>query len=187
MKKSIGAKTMLFPTPVLVVGTYDPSGRANAMTVAWGGICCSEPPCVAISLRKATYTYGNIVQRKAFTVHVADEAHVEEADYFGIVSGKKTDKLIASGLTPVRAEFVDAPCIEEFPLVLECRLLHTVEIGLHTQFIGEIADVKVDEAMVTEDGLPDIGKIKPVAFAPTIRNYYALGRVVGKAFSMGKK
>ena len=32
------------------------------MTIAWGGICCSIPPCVTISLRKATYTYGNIIE-----------------------------------------------------------------------------------------------------------------------------
>jgi flavin reductase (DIM6/NTAB) family NADH-FMN oxidoreductase RutF len=187
MKKSMGANTMIFPTPVLVVGTYDRSGRPNAMTVAWGGICCSEPPCIGISLRKATYTYGNIVERKAFTVHITTEPYVKEVDYFGIVSGKKIDKLAVTGLTPVKGEFVDAPYIKEFPLVLECRLLHTIEIGLHTQFIGEIVDTKIDEEMLADDGLPDIGKIKPVAFTPGIRDYYSFGKVLGKAFSIGKK
>jgi flavin reductase (DIM6/NTAB) family NADH-FMN oxidoreductase RutF len=157
------------------------------MTVAWGGICCSEPPCIGISLRKATYTYGNIVERKAFTVHITTEPYVKEVDYFGIVSGKKIDKLAVTGLTPVKGEFVDAPYIKEFPLVLECRLLHTIEIGLHTQFIGEIVDTKIDEEMLADDGLPDIGKIKPVAFTPGIRDYYSFGKVLGKAFSIGKK
>lgn len=64
MKKSIGGNTILYPTPVLIVGTYDAEGRPNVMTVAWGGICCSDPPCVAIALRKGTYTYGNIVLQK---------------------------------------------------------------------------------------------------------------------------
>lgn len=92
MKKSIGAKTIIYPTPVLIVGTYDKMGKANLMTAAWGGICCSKPPSIAISLRKATYTYGNIVERKAFTINITSETFVIEADYFGIVSGKSEDK-----------------------------------------------------------------------------------------------
>jgi flavin reductase (DIM6/NTAB) family NADH-FMN oxidoreductase RutF len=69
MKKSIGAKTILYPAPVLIVGTYYKNGNPNAMTAAWGGICCSSPPCVTISLRKATYSYSNIVLNKAYTLN----------------------------------------------------------------------------------------------------------------------
>ena len=123
MKKSLGAKTILYPTPVLIVGTYDAAGKPNAMTAAWGGICCSSPPCVAVSLRKATYTYGNIAQQGGFTINIPSEKHVLEADYFGLMSGKKTDKFAESGLTPVRSDLVNAPYIAEFPFVLECRLL----------------------------------------------------------------
>ena len=117
MKKSIGAKTIIYPTPVLVVGTYDKAGKPNAMTASWGGICCSKPPAIAVSLRKATYTHGNIVQRKAFTINIPSENYVREADFFGIVSGKREDKFSSSGLTAVKSELVDAPYVEEFPLV----------------------------------------------------------------------
>ncbi len=186
MKKSIGAKIAIIPTPVLIVGTYDMSEKANIMTVAWGGVCCSEPPCVAIAIRKATYTYGNIVRRKAFTVHPATEPYVKEADYFGIVSGRDVDKCAGTGLTPVKAEYVDAPCIEEFPLVLECRLLHTIEIGLHTQFIGEIVNTKIDENVLADDGRPDMEKLKPIAYAPEVRDYFTLGHSLGRAFRIGR-
>lgn len=182
----MGAKTLLMPTPVLIVGTYDAAGKPNAMTVAWGGICCSEPPCVNISLRKATYTYENIIGKKAFTVHIAIEPYIKEADYFGIVSGRDVDKFAATGLTPIKAEFVDAPYIKEFPLVFECALLQTIEIGLHTQFIGMIVDVKIDEEMITANRFPDVEKMKPLAFAPSIRDYYSFGRVLGRAFKIGK-
>ena len=70
MKKSLGADTLIYPTPTWVVGTYDKEGKPNLMTIAWGGICCSQPPCLAVSLRKATYSYSNIIERKAFTVSV---------------------------------------------------------------------------------------------------------------------
>jgi flavin reductase (DIM6/NTAB) family NADH-FMN oxidoreductase RutF len=187
MKKSVGAKTIVYPTPVFVVGTYDKAGKANVMTAAWGGICCSTPPCVAVSLRKVTYTYGNIVAHKAFTISIPSENYVKEADYFGLVSGEKEDKFAASGLTPVKSDLVDAPYVKEFPLVLECKVLHTLEIGLHTQFVGEIMDVKADEAVIGEKGLPEIEAVRPFSYAPESRGYYRIGSFLGKAFSIGRE
>lgn len=186
MKKSVGAKTLLFPTPVMMVGTYDQAGKPNLMTAAWGGICSSQPPSIAVSLRKATYSHGCIVERKAFTVGIACEGKMVEADYVGIVSGRDGDKFAAAGLTPVRSELVDAPYAAEFPVVLECRLLHIVEVGLHTQFIGEIIDVKGDEDVFGDDGTLDIMKIKPLILDTSQRGYHGVGPLLGKAFTVGK-
>jgi flavin reductase (DIM6/NTAB) family NADH-FMN oxidoreductase RutF len=186
VKQSIGSRTLAFPTPTWVVGTYDPDGKPNVMTAAWGGICCSRPPCVYVSLRKATYTHGNILSRRAYTISIPSENHVKEADYFGLASGRDVDKLAVSRLTPVKSSVVDAPYVEEFPVVLECRVRHIVELGLHTQFVGEILDVKADPAVLTEDGLPDIVKVKPLIFEPGNRQYYRVGSCVGQAFSIGK-
>lgn len=186
MKKSIGAQTILFPTPVLVVGTYDSAGRPNAAAVAWGGICCSRPPCVAIALRAATYSHGNIMERKAFTVNLPSERYVREADYFGLVSGRKTKKFAATKLTPVKSAVVDAPYIEEFPFVLECQVKDIVEVGLHTQFIGEIKDIKVDDEVLDKEGTVDIRKVKPIMYNPADRTYCAAGKCLGEAFSLGE-
>lgn len=186
MKKSIGAKTILYPTPVLIVGTYDKDGKANGMTAAWGGICCSSPPCVTVSLRKATYSYASILESKAYTLNIPSEKYVSEADYFGMVSGKNEDKFKATGLTPVKSDLVNAPYIQEFPLVLECKLLHTFEIGLHTQFVGEILDVKADETVLSDDGVPDIKKVNPILYATAEQEYFGVGNKIGAAFSIGK-
>jgi flavin reductase (DIM6/NTAB) family NADH-FMN oxidoreductase RutF len=172
---------------VFVIGTYDKAGKPNVMTAAWAGICCSRPPCIAVSLRKATYTYGNIMEHKAFTISIPSEDYVGEADYFGLVSGKEEDKFSGTGLTPVKSDLVNAPYVQEFPLVLECTVLHTLEIGLHTQFVGEIMDVKADEAVLGEKGLPDIEKVRPLLYAPETQGYYAVGEYLGKAFSIGKR
>jgi flavin reductase (DIM6/NTAB) family NADH-FMN oxidoreductase RutF len=187
MKKSVGAKTLLFPTPVLMVGTYDQNGKPNLMNAAWGGICCSQPPCVGVSMRKATYSHACIVERKAFTVGISCEERMVEADYVGIASGRDVDKFTVAGLTPVRSELVDAPYAEEFPVVLECRLLHTIEIGLHTQFIGEIVDVKADAEVFGDDGQLDIMKIRPLIFDTSQKGYHGVGALLGKAFSVGKR
>ena len=185
MKKSFGARTLIFPTPVWCVGSYDEKGKPNVMTIAWGGVCCSQPPCVTISLRKATYTYGNIMERRAYTINVPSEKYIKEADYFGVASGRNTDKFKESGLTPVRSELVDAPYVGEFPMILECRVIHHYEIGLHTHFIGEILDVKIEEALLTGEGRPDIEKIRPIIFCPDIHQYHSVGGLLGKAFDIG--
>ncbi|GJQ59159.1 MAG: flavin reductase family protein [Candidatus Scalindua sp. AMX11] len=187
MKKSLGAKTIAFPTPTFIVGTYDSSDKANAMNVAWGGICCSKPPCVSISLRKSRQSYKNIVERKAFTINIPSETYIKEADYFGIVSGADEDKFSKTGLTPTKSDQVDAPYISEFPFIIECKLLHTIEIGLHTQFIGEIIDVKAEESVLENGNDPDIERIKPVFYSPGTRTYYGVGKYLGKAFSLGKE
>lgn len=185
MKQSLGAKTLALPTPVWVVGTYDAEGKPNFMTAAWGGVCCSKPPCIYVSLREATYSHGNIKQHGAYTVSIPGEEYWREADYIGVASGRDTDKAKDTALTPVRSSLVDAPYVDEFPLVLECRLLQTVEIGLHTQFIGEIIDVKADPDVLT-DGVPDTQKVKPLVYGTGDRLYHAIGVTVGKSHSHRK-
>jgi len=187
MKKSLGAKTILFPTPVLIVGSYDKDGVANAMNVAWGGIACSEPPAIAISVRSQRKTYENITLKKAFTINIPSAGQIKEADYFGIVSGKAGDKFKGTGLTTVKSDLVDAPYIKEFPMVIECGLVQSIKLGVHTQFIGEIKDVKVDETMLNSKGFPDILKIDPFSFDPGTCSYYGTGKFLGQAFSIGKK
>jgi flavin reductase (DIM6/NTAB) family NADH-FMN oxidoreductase RutF len=186
MRKSLGAKTILFPTPVLIVCSYDAAGVPNAMTVAWGGIACSEPPAVTVSIREHRKTYENITLKKAFTVCLPSEKHIREADYVGIVSGRAGDKFKAAGLTPVRSNLVDAPYIEEFPVAIECRLLHAVTLGSHTQFIGEILDVKVDETALNAKGFPDAGRMKAFMFDPGTSAYYGTGKFLAQAFSIGR-
>ncbi len=186
MKKSIGADAVLYPTPLTVIGTYDAMGKPNVITAAWAGLCCSNPPCVAVSLRKTRHSYASIVERKAFTVNIPSEQYVKQADYFGLVSGGNVDKFAVTGLTAVRSELVEAPYVLEFPLVLECKLVHTIDLGVHTQFIGQIMDVKADEDVLIDGSSPDIYKIQPILFAPKGHTYHGGGKFLGQAFSLGK-
>ena len=186
MKKSFGAKTLVFPTPVFIVGTYDKTGKANIATVAWGGICCSDPPCLGISLREATQTFHNIVEHKAFTVNIPSEKYIKQADYCGIESGKRVDKFSVTGLTAVRSELVDAPYIKEFPFIVECVLFQTIKLGLHTEFVGAIKDVKVDDEMVDNNGKINVEKIRPISWDPSTHGYFGIGMFLGMGFSVGK-
>ena len=187
MKKSLGARIIVGATPVWIVGTYDTAGKPNIMTAAWAGVCCSDPPCVAVSLRKATHSYNSIVKHKAFTVNIPPADYAKEADYVGISSGKDVDKFAKLKLTPIKSDLVYAPYVQEFPLILECKLLHTVEIGLHTQFIGEIKDVKAEESILGENKNLQMEKINQFLFSPGTLSYYKIGDYIGGAFSIGKE
>jgi flavin reductase (DIM6/NTAB) family NADH-FMN oxidoreductase RutF len=187
MKKSLGKQTLLYPTPVLAVGSYDQDGNPNVAIAAWGGICCSQPPCVTISWRETRYSYQNILQRKAFTVSIPSEKYVKEADYFGIVSGKGVNKFETAGLTAVKSKVVDAPYVGEFPIVLECALLQTLKLGSHIQLIGEIKDVKAEENVLDQSGMPDMEKCKPLVFVPGAMTYNVIGKAIAEAFQVGKE
>ncbi|MDR2109205.1 MAG: flavin reductase family protein [Coriobacteriales bacterium] len=187
MKKSLGAESIIFPNPVLVVGTYDITGKANAVTLAWGGIACSNPPAVSIAVRPSRHSHEALVRTKAFTVNLPSVEQAAYADYFGIVSGRDVDKFRATGLTPVRGERVDAPYIEEFPYNLECKVTHSLELGTHTLFIGEVVDVKIDQTYVDENGKASWEAARLLSFDSRGRLYRAPGEVVADAYSVGRR
>jgi flavin reductase (DIM6/NTAB) family NADH-FMN oxidoreductase RutF len=185
--KSLGSMTAGFPTPTWVVGSYDIKGKADMMTAAWCGIANSTPASVFVALRPARYTYENILEKGEFTVCIPPETYVKETDYFGIESGRDADKIEASGLTARRAEKVNAPYIEEFPMYLECKLTDRMNLGSHFVIIGRILDVKAKEDILDHKGSIEIQKLKPIIYSPTDMNYYGVGECIGQAFSIGKE
>jgi len=180
-KITLGSRIMV-PTPVWVIGSYDTLGKPNMMTAAWVGVSCSRPRCVTISLRKATYTYGNIMTNKAFTVNIPSEKHLEAVKYFGSVSGRDVDKLSEIGYTAVPGDSVYAPYLKESAISLECKVLHTLEVGLHTMFIGEIRDVKADPSVLDEQKRLKAEALQPVFFNPSTGQLYQLGKPLGPVF-----
>jgi flavin reductase (DIM6/NTAB) family NADH-FMN oxidoreductase RutF len=183
---SLGPQAFLSPMPVMLVGTYDSEGKPNIMASAWGGLCSSQPPCLAVSVRRSTWTYHALTERQAFTVSLPAREQAGMADFIGLVSGKVEDKFAALGLTASAGEHVDAPYVAECPVVLELLLRHTLDLGSHTQFIGEIMDVKVKKDCLTPEGFPDPARVSALHYAPLVNEYYATGDFVARAFAVGK-
>lgn len=179
-KTSLGARTAIIPTLAWVIGSYDAEGRANLMTASWVGVCASNPAAVMVGLRPATYSHGNVMARKAFTVNIGGADLARYAAYVGRVSGRTRDKFAATGLTPVTSALVDAPYVREFPLIVECKVTKTVEAGSHTLFIGEIVDVKADPAVLNDAGVPVVEKLNPFVYSPGSGAFYGLGPTLGK-------
>ncbi|MDR3305040.1 MAG: flavin reductase family protein [Clostridiales Family XIII bacterium] len=185
MKKDIGPSELVFPTPVFIAGTYDANDVPNAVTLAWGGVACSSPAAVSIAVRPSRYSYENLMLRKAFTINLPPAKYAKEADYFGIASGKNGNKFAATGLTPVRSEFVDAPYIEEFPYNMECEVTHTLDLGSHTLFIGAVKNVKVGEELLGENGNLLWERAGFLTYDGADRTYRLPGEITEKAFRAG--
>jgi flavin reductase (DIM6/NTAB) family NADH-FMN oxidoreductase RutF len=185
MKQSIGKKPAIIPTPVLIIGTYDTTGKANGMTAAWGGVCSSDPLSISFSVQRTRHTYQALIEKKECTICIPSTAHVKEADYFGVSSGRDRDKFSDTGLTPVRAPSVNAPYVGEFPIVIECRITHVVDVGVHDLFVAEVVDVLIDDSYLTADGKPDLQEAPFFFYNPLDRSYYKTGDYLMKGFSTG--
>lgn len=177
---NLGAKPLMLPMPVLIIGTYDEKGVPNAMNAAWGMISDYKEVSVSLADHKTT---ENFARTGAFTVSMATEATVTGCDYVGIVSANDVpDKFEKAGFHATKSTYVNAPLIDELPMALECKV-KSFEDGI---LIGEIVNVAVDESVLT-DGRVDLKKLKPIAYDPVNHHYVAMGEVVGHAFEDGKK
>ncbi len=184
MRKNFGVKPCVYPMPVLIIATYDANGTPDAMNAAWGGI--SESNEISICISPEHKTTKNILSAGAFTVSMADAAHVTECDYVGIVSANDVpDKLARVGFHTTKAEFVNAPLIDELPMALECKLISYDEDSC--RLVGEIVNVNADERILNDQGKIDPAKLEPITYDPMNHTYLKLGEKVGHAFQDGAK
>lgn len=185
MRTKLNITEGIFPMPVLMIATYNEDGSVNVMNAAWGTM--QERNHVVLNLDENHKTVKNIKARGAFTVSIADAAHVVAADYFGVESGNKVaDKLAKSGLTATKAETVDAPVINEFPLCLECEYVEFQTNKYGCGVIGKVVNVTADEK-VMENGKVNISLVNAIAFDPYTHGYYKVAERVGDAFKDGLK
>ena len=185
MKKDIGVIPAVYPMPVLMVAAYDANEKVNVMNVAWGQICDMDKIILFIGEGKKTWL--NIQESKAFTVALADEVHVDVADFFGIASGNKiNDKFERTGYHAVKSDKVNAPIIEEFPVVMECELLEFLETEYVFGIVGKIVNVKAEEDVLSENGKVDPEKLHALMFDQFQNGYYSTGEKVATAWNAGK-
>lgn len=184
MRKNFGAMPCLYPQPVFIIAAFAEDGTPDAMNAAWGGI--SEATEISLCLSPGHKTVKNILSRGAFTVSMATANTVVPCDYVGIVSGNDVpDKLVRAGFHTTRAEFVDAPLIDELPMALECKLISYDPESC--RLVGEIVNVCAEESILDENGKIDPKKLDPITFDPVHHAYLRLGEKVGNAFSDGAK
>lgn len=185
MKKNLGSVPAVYPMPVLMVAAYDENGKPNVMNAAWGMICAMDK--IALFIDEDHKTTQNILKTKAFTVSIADKAHMDVADFFGIATGNKMpDKFERTGYHATKSEFVNAPVVEEFPLTMECELAEVVDTENMYAIVGKIVNTQADEEVLGEKGKVEPEKLNALIFDQFQSGYYVSGEKVGKAWNAGK-
>lgn len=184
--KSFKAEPWVLPQPVAIIGTYDEDGVPNAMNAAWVGQWDFHKVMISMGNHQTT---ENLNRLGDFTLAFATAETLTEADYVGLVSGRKERAKVArAGLSASKAPNVDAPVFANFPMTLECRILRKLdesETGYY--IIAEIVNILVDEKYLAADGKPDVEKMDLITFDPVHNTYIALGRTAGRAFHDGLK
>jgi flavin reductase (DIM6/NTAB) family NADH-FMN oxidoreductase RutF len=181
-KKKFGPQPMIWPHPTVLVGaTVD--GKTDFAAVAWTGVAASNPASVTIALQPHRHSLKGILQNRTFSINVPSVDLVKETDYCGIVSGRDTDKVKDCKFKIFYGNLDTAPLIEQFPINLECEVLHILNLGSHVLVVGKVVETYCSEDCLT-DGHPDIAKVKPFAFGPG--KYHAIGGAFADAFKIGR-
>ena len=184
MKRNLGIVQAVYPMPVLMVAAYDENGKVNVMNAAWGMICNTDR--IALFIDEDHKTTQNLLKTRAFTVALADRAHMDVADFFGIATGNKmADKFERTGYHAVKSALVNAPIIDEFPVVMECELAEVVSTDSFYAIVGKIVNTAAEEAVLDESGKVDPAKLDALIFDQFQHGYYVSGEKVGKAWSAG--
>ena len=183
MRKNIGVKPWFYPLPVLIIATYNEDGSTTAMNAAWGGLY--DQSHVILCLSENHKTVDNIKRNHGFTIGFATSDTVVESDYLGLVSANQDlHKFDHTGMHSHVSPLVNAPIIDEYPLVLECEL-HTIQDDGH--IIGTIKGINVDETILDDDNKIDMIKFHPLSYEPSHNKYHAYGIKVADAFSVGNQ
>ena len=170
----------LYPIPVVLVTCLDKAGQPNVITVSWIGTVASTPPCLAIGVRPHRYSHAAIKEQREFVVNIPNRELLSAVDYCGRMSRHRTsDKFAETGLTPAPASQVASPLIAECPVNIECRLIHSLELGSHTLFVGQILAVHVDEELLDERGFIDYSEAQAIAYLGN--EYWSLGQPLATA------
>ena len=186
-KVSFKPGTMIYPLPALMVSCGETPEEYNIITVSWVGTICSDPPMCYISVRKSRQSHAIISRTKAFVLNLTTKELAYATDWCGVKSGKDYNKFIEMGLTPIPAQMVKAPLIDQSPLSIECEVFEIKELGSHDMFIANVVNVCADEKYInpTTNSF-ELEKANLLAYSHG--KYYSLGEKLGFfGYSVEKK
>ncbi len=184
-KIQMGPQLVLGTRPVFLVGA-NVDDRPNFMTVGACGVANLEPPMISVALRHERYTLKGIRQNMTFSVNVPSTDLIKETDYCGLVSGSDVNKVETCKFKVFYGKLDSAPLVEQYPVNMECSVMHILRLESHSLVVGRIEETHVLEACLT-NGRPDVNKIKAfISTAEPERRYLALGQIIAESHSIGR-
>jgi flavin reductase (DIM6/NTAB) family NADH-FMN oxidoreductase RutF len=148
---------------LLLASGENAPGKFNIMTVGWGslGTMWAKPFALAV-VRPSRHTYGFMNDSDTFTLSAFPPAYRDALLMCGTKSGRDTNKVAESGLTPIASTRVEAPGFEEADLIIECKKIYFDDFkpaqflapeiedtyggsDYHRMFFGEVLAIRGEE------------------------------------------
>jgi flavin reductase (DIM6/NTAB) family NADH-FMN oxidoreductase RutF len=127
-----------YPEQVVIAIAKDKKGKANPVTLGWTMIASGEPPMMAIGVYKGHYTVKCIRHSKCFTIVYPSSDMAKAALFFGVHSGRDTDKLAEFPCKTAPAKKIDSVLLTDAVANFECRLIKQIPTGDHITFVGQV-------------------------------------------------
>ena len=184
-KQELTPQCLIPVRPIFIVGS-NVASQANFLEVGGGGLVSSNPPMVAIPLQHDRYTLKGIMENRTFSLSIPSVELAREADYCGIVSGAKRDKVKDCNFSIFYGKLGTAPMIEQCPINMECAVVHILGSNSHLIVIGRIEGTYISQELTAEEK-PNWNRISPLLWFREKGEYVAIGHTIGKSRSMGNE
>jgi flavin reductase (DIM6/NTAB) family NADH-FMN oxidoreductase RutF len=143
--------TWKIPNALALVGSKAGDER-NAMTTSWITQLAQEPVLIGVGVDNMAVTHRLITQGGSFTVNLWDAT---DTKVFVKFSKPAVDDGATLNGRAVRAATTGAPVFEEAIAWLDCQVRHTLDLGSHTLFVGEVVDAAIRDAEATPASMRD--------------------------------
>jgi len=181
MKREIKTQFLMYPTPVVIVGTQV-NGKNNFINIAHIGII--DMNTVSLSMGKPHYSNQGIKKYHTCSLNFFSRSEIIPVDYVGMVSGAQTDK--SSVFETEKGELEGAPLIKSAKIAMECEVIEVIDRGSHDLFLIQPKHIYAEDSILTGDKV-DLKKLDPLLFDMESMSYWSVGENIGRCWSEGKK
>ena len=127
---------------VYVVTTDGPGGRAG-VTVSAVTSVSADDPTMLVCVHHLSPAAAAITANNAFCINLLAEGQADISDAFAGLTGAKGEEKFACAGWDVAA--TGAPVLKGALAVFDCSLVHSLRVGSHHIFIGEIKAVDLSD------------------------------------------
>ena len=176
---------MLLPAAAAVLGVHGDETVQDDLTVVWSFILDGKPPQVGVSVglksaisHELQVALGLLKKHGEFTLNVPDTTWLEAFDRIDMCASERTDKFARVGLTRLPSKTVQAPGIEEAPIVLECQVISAHDLPPNrTVFFADVLCTTVHQGVADEHG----------RLIPTSKEFFGMLAGCGEFWTFGQR
>lgn len=151
----------IVPRPIAWVSSTSVDGINNLAPYSFFTVASSSPAIVSVTSITRKDTWSNVRETGEFVVNIGSESLIDKINQSSGTYPPDHDEFEAVSLTPQASDFVTPPRVAEASIAIECTLHDILEIGNGSLLLGDVVGFSIDQAVLAEDELPDIARLRP--------------------------